>query len=222
MSLRREVIVDSLLIVVSVSAMALAFAAFRNGAQNSPSLPQRTDREVANWRSLAAEGHRTGPPDAALTIIEWGDYECPACLVFERNVRALAAENPNDMAIVFRHWPLTTHRQAYSAARAAECAGEQDRFHAYHDLLFGNPDWSGEAFKQFAKQAGVADLPRFRMCISAREPVPVIERDIAAVQALGGWGTPTLIINGVHMGRVPDARELRRMLEAALDSRRAR
>jgi len=153
---------------------------------------------VDNWRDLASQGHHRGPADADVTVVVFSDFECPICAEFAtRMYPEFAARHAGQTALVYRHWPLRQHRFAYPAARAAECAGAQGRFDAFHDLVYAEQDQLGvRAFRDFAGDAGVADLTEFERCYSSDEETAAIERDIEAVKYLGGTGTPTVIVNG--------------------------
>ncbi len=200
-------LVDAAAIAAGAAALLVALVAYRSATARPP-VADRASEVVQNWEDYAEEGRWIGPPEAALVIVEFGDYECPACRALHSTLVRLRASYPQDVAISYRHWPLPYHRSAYPAARAAECAGSQGVFEAYHDALFTEDDWLGEALLRFAKGAGVPDLDAFEQCIAETDPVPRIERDIAAVAELGAIGTPTLIVNGVMSAGVPSYQEL--------------
>ena len=83
-------------------------------------------------------------------------------------------------------------------------------------MLMENENWLGDALNRFAETSGVVDLEAFQACVSDTARVAVIEGDIAAVRDLGGRGTPTLIVNGVHLGKTPIAAELEEIVAEAL------
>lgn len=203
------------LLVAAATALLLARTFLGAGdAAVKPLAPQ--DSTIQDWERLAT-GHRVGPDDAAITIIEWGDYECPVCKWFHEQVSLVREKYPNDVALVYRHWPLSTHRFAYPAARAVECAvAHGGSFESFHDQLFTNDNWLGDAFSQFARNAGVSDVAAFGACIAREEPVGQIESDIAAVRALGGRGTPTLVVNGQVLSGTPSAAQLENLISAVL------
>jgi protein-disulfide isomerase len=81
--------------------------------------------------------HALGPPDAPITLVEYGDFECPICKQAAGAVKLVLARFDRDVRFVFRHFPLEqAHPHALRAAQAAECAGEQGKFWQMHDLLF--------------------------------------------------------------------------------------
>jgi protein-disulfide isomerase len=122
------------------------------------------------------------------------------------------------VAFVYRHFPLSYHQYAYPAARAAECAADQDRFWAFHWLLFEEENWLGDAMAQFAVRAGVSDFDEFDQCLADTASVPAIEADIAAAGELGAAGTPTIIVNGLLLASGRDSLSLQAIVEEALVS----
>ena len=109
---------------------------------------------VTNWQRYADGGHRLGPETAAVTIIEFGDYQCPFCRASEPHLKAIRAKYGNDVALVYRHFPLPGHGSAFPAARGAECAGQQDRFWEFHELLYSTESWIGDASEATFSDAG--------------------------------------------------------------------
>ena len=138
----------------------------------------------------------------------------------ENHLKATLSRYPNDVGIVYRHWPLSIHENAYPAARAVECAANQGRFWEFHDRLFNDPNWLGDVFQRFAIETGVPDLAEFQECALEIEPVPTIEADIAAAEILGARGTPTFLINGLHYSGILDSLVLFDIVEEAKRYRR--
>lgn len=195
---------------------AVSLVAARN-ANPVPLLGQNEERFVEDWKTIADEGHRSGPPTASVTVVEFGDYECAACRKFQATMESVLERYPSEVAFVYRHWPLQQHLYAYDAARAAECAAIQGRFWEYHLKLYAEPRWIDGAFLRFAEHADVKDLSAFAECIRSTGTHEKIDSDIAAAKRLGGGGTPTVIVNGVLQPRPPSAMELE---EAVLSARR--
>jgi protein-disulfide isomerase len=161
---------------------------------------------VPNWTKYLADGHVRGPDSARVTILEFGDYECPFCAAAAPRIARFMAAHPGQVRLVYRQWPLAMHRLAYPAARAAECAGQQGAFWAMHDLLIQKQDSLGLIpFAELALRAQIPDLREFGRCNARGEPVPSIEHSIADARALGGTGTPTLVVNGQRLPRGLDS-----------------
>jgi protein-disulfide isomerase len=176
---------------------------------------------VNDWDRVKNGGHRMGPADAPVTIVEFSDFQCPACARFANNVFPTLEEVfPGKLSLVYRHWPLRMHPYAYPAARAAECAAAQGRFEVFHDLLFQQRDSLGsKPFTQFAREAHVPDVAQFDRCASSTAPVPAVEADMAEARRIGGTGTPTLVINGILLRPPYSPKAVTEQIRAALDRR---
>lgn len=202
----RNGLVDFATVAAAVCAVTLTINILWQGR---PTPDARESTMVDEWEVYAAEGHRIGPAHAAVTIVEWGDYQCPFCRSLAPILQSLLEAYPDDVSVVYRHWPLTRHDAARPAAEAALCADEQGRFVAFHDALYRENGWMsnpGEGLLVVAEDVGIPDLDRFERCMEkGPESSDVIDRDIAAVKALGGTGTPTVMINGLLLGSAPDS-----------------
>ncbi len=169
---------------------------------NPPHPPPRPPEAVLSdeqWSELTAVGHRFGPVDAKVTVVEFGDFECGACRQFAaQGLPEVLSKYPNEVAVIYRHFPLPSHRFAKPSAQAAECAADQGQFKPYHDALFAKQDSLGvKSFVSYASDAGVPDLERFEQCVTdGRLGMDVVERDLALATGLELQGTPTLVING--------------------------
>lgn len=208
------------LATVAVALAAVGLVGMRmadSGSQASLESTGRPDRVVEDWRSLAV-GDWVGPTDADVVMVVWGDYECPVCTWLHGEIGEALDGYEDRTAVVYRHWPLGTHRYAEPAARAAVCASEQNAFEGFHNALYENDNWLGDAFLRFAEGAGVPDLARFQRCLEHEGPVQRLQEDLAAVRSLDGKGTPTILFNGRLLGFTPDANEMRTLIEDALSS----
>jgi Na+/H+ antiporter NhaA len=141
--------------------------------------------------------HVRGPVDAPVTLVEYGDFECPYCGQAEPVVRELVRTFGDDLRFVFRHLPLVdVHEHAATAAEAAEAAGEQGMFWEMHDLLMDNqtsliyPD-----LMRYAADLGL-DVDRFGEDLRGRRHAARISRDVESADASGAAGTPTMFVNG--------------------------
>lgn len=175
-----------------------------------------SDEPIEDWERYLVGGHRMGLSDPPIILVEWGDFECPACRSFHAHLKAARQRFPADLAVVYRHFPLSYHTYARPAAIAAECSARQGAFEAYHDLLFENENWLGDAFVDFAREAGVPDLDAFEVCLQSGEADEAIEADLKAGREVGARGTPTVLLDGVYLGSPPDSVTLFRMIEEAI------
>lgn len=144
----------------------------------------------------AGRDHIRGPADAPVTVVEYGDFECPYCGQAEPVVRELLAEFTN-IRYVWRHLPLAeVHPHAQLAAEAAEAAGEQGAFWEMHDLIFEHQNALRKAdLLHYADQLGL-DLIRFREYLTERRGAGRISEDVDSADLSGVSGTPTFFING--------------------------
>ncbi|HVW42115.1 MAG TPA: Na+/H+ antiporter NhaA [Amycolatopsis sp.] len=143
-----------------------------------------------------ARDHVRGPEDAAVTVVEYGDFECPWTGMVAPTARELLAGN-TDIRYVWRHLPLPdVHPHAQLAAEAAEAAGDQGAFWPMHDLLLANqralhPD----TLVGYARELGL-DIDRFRADLVRRRFAARVGRDIESADLSGVAGTPTFFVNG--------------------------
>jgi protein-disulfide isomerase len=185
-------------------------------AKAAPALAD--SKEVPDWEEHIPGGTRIGSATAAVTILEFADFQCPACRRFAVDAwPRLRRKYGDEVALVYRHWPLSYHKAAYSAAIASDCAAIQGRFESFHDVLFEQQDSIGQkAMARFAHEAGVPNIDQFEACASHPGPLPTIEDDIAAARKIGGRGTPTLIINGTLYPFRSDSTWLPRLVDSLM------
>jgi predicted DsbA family dithiol-disulfide isomerase/uncharacterized membrane protein YphA (DoxX/SURF4 family) len=154
---------------------------------------------------LPAEGAKVpflkqiGTPNAAVKIIEFTDFECPACGVAYKALKQMEGQYAGKINVTFKHYPLHYHKSAMSAHRAAECANSQGKFWPFHDLLYQNQrDWVGKdlaVFISYAQALGL-DEQRFNACFSSPEPDLAIQTEIQEARERQVNATPTFFING--------------------------
>lgn len=160
--------------------------------------------------------HLRGAADAPVTLVEYGDYECPHCAMARPVVEAIEREFAGRLRFTWRHFPRPEHAHAHMAAEAAEAAGVQDRYWQMHDMLLthqvalAQPD-----LERYADEIGL-NLEQFRRDLVARAAHDRVGEDLASALRNGARGTPTFFINGVlHRGRA-DVAELRAAILEAL------
>jgi len=146
--------------------------------------------------------HVQGFVGAPVTLVEYGDYECPHCTAAYPFVKVVQAEFVDDLCFAYRHFPLIQiHPYAEPAAEAAEAAGAQDRFWEMHDELFQHsPDLDYPHLSAYAELIGL-DVGRFRRDLRSHHYQPRIIDDLESGLQSGVKGTPTFFINGIrHQG----------------------
>jgi protein-disulfide isomerase len=173
-------------------AAAAAAAQTQVAAQDVPAQITRYDVPVDDDPVL-------GPEDAAITIIEFSDYECPYCRSWQADVLPRLLETyPDKVRIVYRDFPLSSiHPNAAPAAAAANCANEQDAYWEYHDRLFSMELGLGnQAYQQYASDLGL-DAVSFAECLESGRYVEEVQADFDYAAELGVRSTPTFFINGI-------------------------
>ena len=153
---------------------------------------------VKGWEPLATGASVLGAADAPVRIIAFSDFQCPFCARVNEGLERVRANDPQRVAVVFRHFPLEAiHPHAFAAANAAECAGAQGRFEPYHDALFAAQDSIGKrGWDGYAREAGVPDLAEFGRCVAEDRFRARIAADQKAGEKLGVSGTPSFIFEG--------------------------
>lgn len=160
--------------------------------------------------------HILGSPDAPITLLEYGDYDCPYCGQAYYVVRELRDLLGDRLRLIFRNFPLTTvHPHAQHAAEAAEAAGAQGHFREMHDALFEHQNQlTDRHLKLYASQIGL-DMSRFNREMSVHTWAPRVREDFLSGVGSGVNGTPAFFINGVrHVGLV-DVLSLQMAIEGA-------
>lgn len=157
---------------------------------------------------LADSVHTSGEATAEAKIVEFGDYQCPACGQAEPILKKFLQDKGGKVYFVFKNFPLSQiHQNAIPSARAAEAAGKQGKYWQMHDILYEKQaEWSGLAdptkkFEDYAKSLGLK-LDQFKKDMG--EAIGVINRDTALGKKAGVSSTPTFFINGkIYPGVLP-------------------
>lgn len=197
-ALREEATVGILAAAVVSTALGAAFFRLLGRGPGAPERPVLLDPPVD-----PSVDHVRGPVDAPLTLVEYGDMECPFCGRATGVLGELRDRFGDDLRYVFRHLPLVeVHPHAQLAAEAVEAAGAQGRFWEMHDTLFAHQDdLEAPDLLHYASVLGL-DLERFARELGNGTYAQRIRDDVAGAEAGGVQGTPTFFVNGVrHTGR---------------------
>jgi protein-disulfide isomerase len=160
--------------------------------------------------------HIQGPADAPVTLLEYGDYECPYCGAAYPIVKEVQARIGERLRFVFRNFPITTsHPHAERAAEAAEAAAAQGSFWRMHDVLYENQKRLGdEDLRTYAQQVGL-DLDVFDRELAEHVHAARVQEDFMSGVRSGVNGTPTFYVNGARYDDSYDLDTLLGALEAA-------
>lgn len=167
--------------------------------QHRPSQPSPVSNEISALDRI------TGPENARITLIEYSDFQCPACASYEPVVKQVLEKYPNDVRLVYRNFPLNQiHPNAYEAALAAEAAGKQGKFWEMHDLLFANQNaWVRlgsplDTFRTYAAQLEL-NVEQFETDYRSADVRDKVAADQASGYAAGIDSTPTFYLNGAPL-----------------------
>lgn len=176
--------------------------------------------------SSAVDGkdHMQGSTIAKVTLVEYSDFQCPACAGFEPTVQMLKKKYGGQVLFVYRHYPLPQHIHADLAARASEAAANQGKFWEMHELLFGaQTTWSplshDEAQNAFIKMAEALklDVARFTKDLDTQAAKDRIDRDVQSGNASGVDSTPSFYLNGKKITGLQTYADLENLIISALN-----
>lgn len=161
--------------------------------------PPEQGAKVESWQTYAAATHETGSPAARTTIIEFFDFQCPACRRLSASLDTVMKLHKSDVRIVRRHFPLRAiHPAAFQLAAAAICMERDGAFNDWYHRVFSlqehiaSPEWRG----LMSLVPSGTDTVRLRDCLAEPAVAAAVEVDISAGAQLGIRATPTFIING--------------------------
>ncbi len=207
--------------VLTLCVLALAVFVRREFNPSRSHSARPVDIYRADWRSFLTSGTRIGPADAPVQVIELADFECPGCRAFYHAWSAAKALFGDSVALTYVHFPLSYHRFALLTATAAECAKAQGRFAEMYALLFSKQDSIGtKSIEAFASEAHVTDALAFRTCVAQLDTLPAVRRGLALGQALALRATPTILVNGLQLGRPPSDAALIAIIQRELTGKR--
>jgi predicted DsbA family dithiol-disulfide isomerase len=144
---------------------------------------------------LTVRGSSKGPVDAKVVITEFSDFQCPYCRQVQSTLTRVLQQYPADVRLEFKYLPLEIHPLAFTAARAAYCAGKQGSFWRFHDALFESEELSLQKVQSISHNLNL-NLQEFETCLQSAESQTAITADLQEAQRLGIDGTPSFIING--------------------------
>lgn len=203
MNQETKVLIGITLVTVAIVLAGILFLNKSNPVDFSNA--KKADQKIL----VRPDNHRKGPKDAKVTVVEFGDFQCPACGAAQPTVRQLEREYKDTVAFIFRHYPLPQHQNAFIAAQAAEAAGEQGKFWEMHDKLYDTQNaWSNskgalDIFAGYAKDLKL-NVDQFRKAVTTNKFKNKIMADEQDGGTIGINSTPTFYINGYEFpGAIP-------------------
>lgn len=207
-----------IILVVVVAALIGIFALSGGKAKT----PQGNKYSNGNILEVKESDHKLGAGTKKVTIIEYGDYQCPSCGRFFPIIEQARAEYKDDIQFVFRNFPLISiHPNAQAAARAAEAAAKQGKFEQMYSQLYQTQEqWSGSKeaqaiFESFASQLGL-NMDQFKSDYSSEAINTAINDDLESGKKTGVTGTPTIFVNGKQNDSPASYEEFKQLIDKAI------
>jgi protein-disulfide isomerase len=166
--------------------------------------------------AVSEDGAARGPATAPVTIVEFGDFQCPVCARTPGLIKDVEKKYGDRVRVVFRHLPLPMHKEAPKAAEAAICADEQGRFWEMHDKLYANAkDLTPPALRRYAGELSL-DAQEFDKCLESGRGATRWQKDKADADKYGVRGTPAFFINGRMVAGLPRPEALAEVVDDEL------
>lgn len=188
------------------------------GAVNNSPSPQ-TPSKIENLSPVSQSDFVKGDGKAKVILIEYADFQCPACRSYFPLAKQLSSEFSKDLKVVYRFFPLTTiHQNALISAQAAYAAGLQGKFWEMHDKLFENQSsWSGlsnpkDIFVDYAKKLNL-NIDKFKKDLEADSTKEFINKAADNATAIGINSTPTFFVNGKHIQNPTGYDEFKKIIQ---------
>ena len=202
--------------IIGVTLLIIVGAVFFFSNQS-----QTSGSKVDSSILVRSDSEKIASPSATVTLVEFADYQCPACGAYYPIVKQLISEFSGKINFVYRNFPLPQHQNAQLAAETAEAAGRQGKFWQMHDMLFTKQnDWSEagnarEIFIGYAKTLGL-DTEKLNKDIDAGSIQDLISRDIEDGTSAGVSGTPTFFLDGEKLTNPASLDDFRSLIKAAI------
>ncbi len=156
-----------------------------------------------------------GPSNAPVTIVEFSDYQCPACRATHQIVKQVRAAYGDKVQWIYKEYPLKRHKDAFVAAEASHCAEDQGKFWEYQEVLFTSADLTPESLINLAGQLGMS-REKFSQCLQDSRYKALVEKNVRDAVQAGLDRTPTFMINGTVFTGGPSLDTFKNMIDAEL------
>lgn len=205
-------------LVMGVVAIVVAVVLVRDRSGSRGALEaveQAAPRYLPEWRSVANASLPMNGEGGDVVLIEFVDFECPACRRYHLEVLKPIREELPHVSVALVHMPLPIHRFAQIAARAVECASLQGRLPEFVDLVFQKQDSLGlKSWRSYGAESRIDDLVGFESCVASEDPVPRIRQGTQWAGDLEIAGTPTIVVDGWLFNAPPSRAELSRFIDS--------
>ena len=170
---------------------------------------------IPRFAKTSVEGPSTGPLNAPVTIVEYSDFQCPYCKQAATGLKTVIQRYGPNVRLVFKQMPLPIHPDAFRAAQASVCAGEQGKFWEYHDILFSSGELNEQALKKHASTLGLRAAD-FNACLNSPNSAAAVRRDMQEAVRADVQGTPTFFVNGRIIRGMKRLEDLQSVIDQAL------
>ena len=212
-----------IVLVIVVAGLIGVFAAAGGSGDGEGS----GDKVLANAREAQEDDHKRGEGTEGVTLIEYGDFECPGCGALHPLLQQLETEYGDQIQVIFRHFPLTSiHPNAMAAHRGAQAAASQGMFWQMHDALYEQQfQWRSQSATQaqaialiegYATELGL-DIDQYKQDVGSGGVFDFVNAHITSGTELGFTGTPTLLLNGEELPTPRSYEELSLSIQNAID-----
>lgn len=183
-----------------------------------PLITKAPERQKAIAPSITFIDPQLGPANAPITFVEYSDFQCPYCAQVQPIIKQILEKYPGKIKLVWKNLPIKQlHPTAELTAQAALCAGEQDKFWQYHDLLFANQEYfTSEILTGFAKQLDL-DISGFSVCLSSGKMSPRVGKTLQEAADLNIDSTPHFYINNQEISGADELENFERVIEIELN-----
>ena len=210
---KRIIVWVSSILIVGITAIA----AWQIATSKTPD----SRRTETLSEAVRATDHAKGAITPKATLVEYSDFQCPACGMFYPLIEKIFADHKDTLRFIYRHFPLPQHKNALAAAYASEAAGKQDKFWEMHKLIFENQnDWAEtdtatQTFEKYARGLNL-NLAKFKTDRDSQETKTRVEHDRTTGLASGVNSTPSFYLNGKKLPNPKSEAEFMAMIEASL------
>ncbi|MBU1165013.1 DsbA family protein [Patescibacteria group bacterium] len=212
------ILVSILIILIGGLLYSLALLKkIKTGEINESSLLKNEKNINTNSIEVMLPDPYLGSDDAKVIIIEYSDFQCPACAAASQTIKQLNVTYGDIIMIIYRDFPLyDSHSDAVKAAIAGQCAHAQEQFWVMHDKLFSNQESLAVSdLKRYAVEIGL-DSVKFSNCLDSNQYISSVQKDFEEGVSIGIKSTPSFIINNQVIEGVPTFEQLQQIIEQEL------
>ncbi len=209
------------LLGISVATVVILVGGVFFLSKSSSTQPGPTEKPVDRALLLKSDSYAIGSPSAKVAIVEFGDYQCPACGSAYPIIKRITDDYKGKIYFQFRNFPLPQHQNAKLSALVAEASGRQGKFWEMHDMLYENQNEWGESnkpmgfFETYAKKLKL-DVERLKKDIQEDALMKKIDRDTNDGGSAGVNSTPSFFVDGILLRGTPQYADLQKLIDSEL------